>query len=110
MKKDLHKIAIRIYKLCLDHKRELEIEWIPRTEMQKADYISKLVDRKHGALTQSIVLLIITTQKPEGFLNDTGTQFVRGEFCFCPKCNRRELSCSSTYLPYSQSFTLFTKT
>jgi hypothetical protein len=80
MKKDLHNIVIRIYKLCLDHKIELEIEWIPRTEMQKADYISELIDRKHGALTQSIILLIITTQKPKGFSNGTGTQVVQGGF------------------------------
>ena len=39
MKKDLYNLAIRIFKLCLDHKIELEIEWISRTEMQKADYI-----------------------------------------------------------------------
>jgi hypothetical protein len=47
MKKDLHNIAIRMYtRLCVDHKVELEIdhEWIPRTGIQKADYISKLID------------------------------------------------------------------
>jgi hypothetical protein len=45
-------------------------------------HIRELIDRKHGALTQSIVLIIITTQKPEGFSNGTGTQFVRGGFFF----------------------------
>ena len=42
MRKDLHHIAIRIYKLCLDH--HIELEWVPRTEIQRADYISRLLD------------------------------------------------------------------
>jgi hypothetical protein len=36
-------------------------------------HIRELIDRKHGALTQSIVLIIITTQKSEVFSNGTGT-------------------------------------
>ncbi len=44
MKKDLHEIQIRIYQLCLEHKIEFELEWIPRTDIQKADFFSRFID------------------------------------------------------------------
>ena len=44
MKKDLHVLAIRIFQFCADHDIHLEIQWIPRTELQRADYISRIID------------------------------------------------------------------
>ena len=38
MKTKLHEITIRIYKLCLEHKIEFEIDWIPRKEIEQADF------------------------------------------------------------------------
>lgn len=44
MRKDVHQIAIRIYQLCLEHRIEFEIDWIPRTEIQKSKFLSRLID------------------------------------------------------------------
>ncbi|XP_048243125.1 uncharacterized protein LOC125376006 [Haliotis rufescens] len=44
MKADLQKIALEIFDLCVSHAIHLEIQWIPRSENQKADYISRIVD------------------------------------------------------------------
>ena len=53
MRKDLHIIAIRIFQLCVDHHIELDIQWIPRTEIEKADYISRMIDIDDWQITQS---------------------------------------------------------
>jgi hypothetical protein len=39
MKKDLHGIALKIFQFCMDNGIELELDWIPRTELAKADYL-----------------------------------------------------------------------
>ena len=44
MKSDLHKLAIKIFGACLSSKIKLEIQWTPRTENEKADFISHLDD------------------------------------------------------------------
>ena len=58
MRKDLHSIAIRIYKLCLDHKIDLDIECIPRTEIHRAEYISRLIDIDDWQITQKCFYLV----------------------------------------------------
>ena len=54
MKKDLHvhEIALRIYQLCLEQKIELGIDWIPRTNLQRADFLSQLIDVDDWQITQ----------------------------------------------------------
>ena len=68
MKLDLHRLAVKIFQFCAEHSIRLEVQWIPRTENEKADYISRLgksrmisfkVWNSYGALTQLTVLLII---------------------------------------------------
>ena len=44
MKLDLHRLAFKIFQSCAEHSIRLEVQWIPRTENEKADYISRLVD------------------------------------------------------------------
>ena len=44
MKPDLHALAIQIFRFCASKHINLEIEWIPRTENQQADAISRLID------------------------------------------------------------------
>ena len=44
MKLDLHKIARRIFDICVQSGIYLDIQWIPRTLNQQADYISRLID------------------------------------------------------------------
>ena len=44
MRKDLHFLCLKVFQTCLLHKISLEIQWIPRSEVQRADYISRLID------------------------------------------------------------------
>ena len=44
MKLDLHRLAIKIFQFCAEHNIHLEVQWIPRTESEKADYISRVID------------------------------------------------------------------
>ena len=44
MKLDLHRLAITIFQFCAKHCIRLEVQWIPRTENEKTDYISRLID------------------------------------------------------------------
>ena len=37
MKLDLHRLAIKIFQFCAEHSIRLEVQWIPRTENEKAD-------------------------------------------------------------------------
>ena len=53
MKSDLHKLAIKIFGPCLRSKIKLEIQWIPRTENEKADFISRLINVGEWQLTES---------------------------------------------------------
>ena len=41
---DLHRLAIKIFQFCAEHGIRLEVQWIPRTENETADYISRLID------------------------------------------------------------------
>jgi hypothetical protein len=41
---DLQSIAIDIYRFCLNNSILIYIEWIPRSENEKADYLSKICD------------------------------------------------------------------
>lgn len=41
-KLDLHRLAIKIFQFFFSI--SLEVQWIPRTENEKADYISRLLD------------------------------------------------------------------
>ena len=53
MKPDLHKLAIKIFGAFLRREIKLEIQWIPRTENEKADFISRLIDVDDWQLTES---------------------------------------------------------
>ena len=44
MKTDLHVIASRIFQFCANHCIQLDIQWLPRTELERADYISRIID------------------------------------------------------------------
>ena len=53
MKPDLHKLAVKIFGACLRSKIKLEVQWIPRSENEKADFISRLIDVDDWQLTES---------------------------------------------------------
>lgn len=44
MKRDLHVIATRVFQRCASNNIQLDIQWLPRTELERADYISRLID------------------------------------------------------------------
>ena len=44
MKPDLHKLAVKIVGACLRSKIKFGVQWIPRSENEKADFISRLND------------------------------------------------------------------
>ena len=44
MRSDLHDIAPEIFQFCAIYGIKLEVQWIPRTELVKADYISRIID------------------------------------------------------------------
>ena len=81
MKLDLHRLAIKIFQFCVEHSIRLEVEWIPRTENEKADYISRLIDfddwqswKGYGARIQFTVLPIIIQLS---FLDSIGVSGIR---------------------------------
>ena len=44
MEPDLHKLAVKIFGACLRGKIKLEVQWIPMSENEKANFISLLID------------------------------------------------------------------
>ena len=56
MKLDLHRLAIKIFQFCAEHSIRLEVQWIPRTENEKADYISRLIDFDDWQISQDLFL------------------------------------------------------
>ena len=43
MRSDLHAVAAEIFQFYATNGIELELQWIPRTEIEKADYISRVI-------------------------------------------------------------------
>ena len=72
MKLDLHRLAIKIFHFCTEHSIRLQVQWIPRTENEKANCISRFVEfdgwqiphvlKSYGSRIQSTVSLIIIQQ------------------------------------------------
>ena len=56
MRKDLHEIALWVYQVCLEQKIEFEIDWIPRTELQRADFLSRLIILTIGRLHDNVLI------------------------------------------------------
>ena len=54
MKLDLHRLAIKIFQFCEEHSIRLEVQWVPRTENEKADYISHLLDFDDWQITHDL--------------------------------------------------------
>ena len=44
MKSELHIIAQNVFQICAKHAVYLEIQWLPRSELEKADFLSRLID------------------------------------------------------------------
>ena len=44
MKEHLHILALDIFQTTKDNNIDMKVEWIPRTQNERADYLSKIVD------------------------------------------------------------------
>ena len=58
MKPDLHKLAVKIFAACPRSKIKFEVQWIPRSENEKADFISRLYDVDDWQLTESFCAIL----------------------------------------------------
>ena len=47
-KPELQAIAIEIFEVCTSFAIAMEIEWLPRSQNDKADYLSRIVDLDNG--------------------------------------------------------------
>ena len=54
MKLDLYRLAVKIFHFCAEHNIRVEVQWIPRTENEKADYISRLIDFDDWQVTPEV--------------------------------------------------------
>ena len=61
MRLDLHRSAMSIFNACIKRQIKLEIQWIRRTENEKADYISRLINIDYWQITRAFFLAIDST-------------------------------------------------
>ena len=54
MKRHLHELAIQIYKFACQNSIDIFMEWIPRKENERADLLSRIVDRDDWSVSQSL--------------------------------------------------------
>ncbi|CAC5414329.1 unnamed protein product [Mytilus coruscus] len=58
MKENLHIIAKSIFSFCIQKGISIDIQWIPRKENEKADYISKMVDFEDWGVTHIFFIFL----------------------------------------------------
>ena len=58
MKEHLHILALDIFQTARDNKIDIAVEWIPRTQNERADYLSKIVDLMTGQSKIVIFMLL----------------------------------------------------
>lgn len=54
MKIELQRIALDIFSFCVRHNISLEVEWVPRTQNERADFISRIVDHDDWSIADSV--------------------------------------------------------
>ena len=64
MKVDLHSLAIDIFNICINNNVRLEVEWIPRTMNDKADFVSRLIDLDDWMISDKFFSIINDTWGP----------------------------------------------
>ena len=57
MKEPLQSLAYSIFSICTKHSISIDIQWIPRKENTKADYISKMIDHEDWGVTYTFLSL-----------------------------------------------------
>ena len=51
MKHELQVLSYSIFRMCIQNKISLDVQWVPRTENDKADYLSKIIDHDDWEIT-----------------------------------------------------------
>ena len=124
MRRDLHGIALRIYQLCLEHGVEFEIDWIPRAQLQKADFLSRLIDIDDWQITRECFdaleklwgtphfrLFCELLQCKNFQICDLALELeMLGSRLFCAKSSRGKLFSGASHNPHRKSIVLLTET
>ena len=55
MKRELQDVAFDIFKLCMINSISLEMEWVPRSDNEKADYVSRIVDFDDWGISEELL-------------------------------------------------------
>ena len=79
---ELQNLALSIYKWCIQDHIQLEVDWVPRTatNLEKADFLSRIIDYDDWAVTRSFFHKIDTIWGPhtvDRFANDQNTKLPR---------------------------------
>ena len=64
MKLGLHKMARRIFDICIRSGIHLEVQGIPRTSNQQTDYISRLIDTDDWQITKKMFFFLMAGGGP----------------------------------------------
>ena len=56
MRYDLQCFALRIFQICLAYKISFDIQWVPRNDVAKADFISRFIDVDDWQISRSLFL------------------------------------------------------
>ena len=84
-KQHLHQLAIQIFNLCLVSHVELQVQWLPRTANQKADYLSRIVDPDDWAFGRKYFQILNANWGPfsiDRFAADYNSHLARFNSCF----------------------------
>jgi hypothetical protein len=69
IKLELQDIALCIFKNCVQHNIFIDVEWVPRTNNDKADYISRIIDYDHWGVVYEIFVFWVP-HEIDWFAND----------------------------------------
>ena len=88
IKEELQCIALRIFSMCLLNNIRLEVEWIPRSTNDRADFLSKIIDYDDWRVKSEYFLIAKNKWGPHSmdrFANHENTQLPRFNSRFwCP--------------------------
>lgn len=63
----LHAISLNIFNVCLHYQVHLEPEWIPRSENEQADYLSRIVDLDDWMLNSQVFVELDARWGPHSY-------------------------------------------
>ena len=60
----LQKLSLDIFNACIKHSVNIDIVWIPRTENERADYLSRIVDSDDWGISEFVFQIVETLWGP----------------------------------------------